>query len=101
MRTRQVVSRYNADGIITEYDDEFLQFEGQLACSLVEKFGVIVSKAHGENSTGRAAGTLLSPEGVVDRACTIAEMLTARLRQKNWLSKGPTRDEWLAFKSRG
>jgi len=94
MREFKIVNQryYDEDDMpsIKIHDTEAPNFEGNLALSLIERWGMVQGADGGEDSTGRAHITLMPPEEVVDRAIKVARLTTARLRDEGWMLNLPT-----------
>lgn len=97
MKQAIVTDKYGPRGAVIVHDDEILQFEGDLACRLIERWGVVAAAPDGEDAAGRQKIRLGTPEEVVDRACACAALMTEQLRLRGWLSKGPSLEEYIGF----
>ena len=64
------------------HDREYLPFEGRLAVQLLERFGMIAGRPDGEDSAGRRASALLSPQEAVTRSVEMASLMAKALREK-------------------
>lgn len=62
-----------------------LNYHAALAVDLVKNYGIISAKDDGEDTQGRAKIKLLSPEEVVDRCCTIADLLVEEFEARGWI----------------
>jgi hypothetical protein len=77
------------------HETEMLTQEGNIALSLIEKWGMITGRVEGEDSTGRSILRECSPDEVVDRACTIASKAVAAFRERGWVITLPGLSEML------
>lgn len=85
-----IVDRYsNRQREIMTHERDLPSWEARLACTLVEKWGMIAAVDAGEDSAGRAKGRLMDPAEVVARACNIAEMTAAECRRRGWVDQLP------------
>lgn len=71
------------------HDTDVPTFEGRLAITLMEKFGLIACTDAGEDSAGRHQLRLMEPSDVVVRACELAEIMTRALQVRGWIVKAP------------
>ncbi len=71
------------------YKKEVLNSEGLLATVMLEKWGMVAAVEDGEDSVGRAKLRLLTPEELVERACTVATIAMQRFRDRGWTLELP------------
>ncbi len=69
------------------------ELRARLAINLVERWGGVAGKLDGEDSRGRARIGLQTPEELVERAVTCAELLVAAINAKGWLHDVPAEIE--------
>lgn len=79
----------NRHELISTLQKESPNLEARIAVSLVERWGLVAGEEGGEDSSGRAKLRIQSPEEVVNRAVTTAELLVSAIRDKNWLVQSP------------
>ena len=77
---------------------EAAEMEARIACSLVEKWGLVSGVPDGEDTSGRQRIRLMSPEEVVDRAIVTSDLLVKAFRERGWMHKLPTFAESDAFR---
>lgn len=79
----------NRNEVIATLQKESPNLEARIAVSLVERWGLVAGEDGGEDSSGRSKLRVQSPEEVVNRAVTTAELLVEAIRNKNWMVKNP------------
>jgi len=57
--------------------------------SFIEKFGAVACVPDGEDSAGRQAFRLATPQELVDRACETAQLMYDRFEEEGWLAEVP------------
>lgn len=80
---------------LTVHDTEVFGVEARMACSLIERWGMVAGTDAGEDSSGRAFIKCATPDEVVDRACTTAALAMEEFRKRNWLVTAPDVSELL------
>lgn len=63
--------------------------EAHFAAVCIEKWGMVAGMPDGEDSAGRARIRLATPEEVVERAMTVAELFYRAARARGWTTKIP------------
>jgi len=66
------------------FETELLIKPARLAVALIERWGLVAGQPSGVDHAGRAKSRLMSPESVVDRACTTADLAFAEFRRRGW-----------------
>ena len=74
---------------VEAHNDEVPDFCGNIACVLVERWGTVAAEPDGEDSTGRAKMKLQTPQDLVNRAITTAEILVEGLQQRGHMLRLP------------
>jgi hypothetical protein len=59
--------------------------KAEVAMRLVEHFAIVAASEDGEDSAGRQAFKLQTPEQIVKRACDIASGLVDEFESRNWM----------------
>lgn len=86
--------RYEKHPSIRKHETELLELEAKVTLEFVTKWGMVAGMPDGEDSSGRAKQRLATPEEVVDRACTVTELLFAEIRKrKDWIVSIPNTEE--------
>jgi hypothetical protein len=67
--------------------------KGEIAARLVEHFAIVAAQENGEDSAGRQAFKLQTPEQVVIRACDIADNMVNEFERRGWLISIPAYDD--------
>jgi hypothetical protein len=67
--------------------------KGEIAARLVEHFAIVAAHEDGEDSSGRQAFKLQTPEQVVTRACDIADNMVDEFERRGWLIDIPAYDD--------
>jgi hypothetical protein len=75
------------------HDSETYNMEARFACALIERWGLVVGTADGEDSAGRTRFRESSPEEVVTKACAIAEFALQSFRDRGWMVPMPDESE--------
>lgn len=84
------MDRFGDNVGVSKHETEDVEREGFLAISLIEKWGMVAGQPEGEDSAGRSITRLQTPEELIDRAFTVAELAFARLREKGLIHQLPT-----------
>lgn len=66
---------------------------GQLAVEMIQKWGMVAAVDGGEDSAGRARVRLATPAELIERACTVTELLWEESRKREWLEAIPEEPE--------
>lgn len=69
------------------HETSVLEKEAEFAAALIERWGMVSAKPDGEDSTGRAKLMLLSPEEVVERACSTTELAFKAFEKRKWIKE--------------
>lgn len=77
------------------HDTEVLTIEGRIACSLIERWGMVAGAQGDEDSAGRSTLRLLTPEEVVNRAVDTATLTMQALRRCGYVVTAPDASELL------
>lgn len=72
---------------------EAVEWEGRLACQLIERWGIVAAAPDGEDSSGRAKLRVLTPAELVETACDTAQLAVAELRKRGWVTPIPSLEE--------
>lgn len=64
-------------------DSHRLEFEAKMAHDFIERWGMVLAMDDGEDSAGRHKIRLATPEELVSRAFTIAELFMKEARRRN------------------
>lgn len=59
--------------------------QAAFAMDLMKHLGICAGRPDGEDSTGRQKGALLSPDEVVTRACSIADIAWQEFQKRGWI----------------
>ena len=78
-------------------ENELPHWEARLACLLIEKWGLVAAEIDGEDSAGRSKLRSMTPEEMVERACSTAALAVAEIRKRGWVTMTPTFAEQKAF----
>ncbi|MBD1602282.1 hypothetical protein [Pseudomonas typographi] len=60
-------------------------WQARIALGLIDRFGLIAAEPDGFDEAGRQKGRVLSPEEVVTRAFSIAELAVKEIADRGWL----------------
>lgn len=71
------------------YEDHMLTMEGRLACSMIGRWGMLAADVDGEDSAGRQKGRLLTPDELVARAFTTADLVMREAQSRGLLAYVP------------
>ena len=85
-------SRFDFQGVIF-HNRKRLSIKGEIASRLMEHFAIVAAQEDGEDSTGRRAFKLQTPEQVVSRACDIAENLVNEFEKRGWIIDIPAYED--------
>lgn len=75
------------------HEREAASWEARLACALIERWGLAMGDADGEDSAGRQKVRIATPQEVVSRACEMAALAVAEFRSRDWVVVLPSIDE--------
>ena len=100
MKLKSRVSAEYADKKITLYRTQAVEYEGELALALLERWGMVAATDDGEDSTGRSKLALLRPEQVVERAFTVAHLAIKELDARGLFATLPDLNEVNAERDR-
>ena len=71
-------------------DTEQPEAEAKLAFTFIERWGMVAGEVDGEDSAGRQKLRLSTPDGLVERAFTIAHIAMDRARATGLMHQTPT-----------
>lgn len=68
-------------------------WQSRLACSFLERWGLVSAKQSGEDSAGRAKVGFLGVAETVSRACDMAEKAVEEFEARGWITEVKPYDE--------
>ncbi len=71
------------------YSSEMPEPEATFAMQMLERWGMVAAMDDGEDSAGRQKIRVATPEELVWRACTVAEVAFAEFDRRGWMLKLP------------
>ncbi len=80
--------KYELEGIVV-HARKRLNMKGEIAQRLMEHLAIAAGQEDGEDSAGRRAFKLQTPEQVVTRACEIADKLVNEFEARGWVVEIP------------
>jgi hypothetical protein len=81
--------RYSNRGDIVQAQKVFFEAKARMAAILVEKWGMVAVDVDGEDSSGRSKARILTPDEVVSRACTTADLAYREFERRGWAHEIP------------
>jgi hypothetical protein len=85
-------NKFDFQGVII-HARKRLSLKGEVASRLVEHFAIVAAQDDGEDSAGRRAFKLQTPEQVVTRACDIANNLVDEFEKRGWVIEIPAYED--------
>lgn len=79
----------NATKKIMVHDTEIMDNKARIALALIERWGMVTGTINGEDTAGRSKIVDLTPQEVVDRACSIADITVETFRARGWFVAAP------------
>ena len=70
-----------------------LNQRARFAASFIERWGAVAAIPDGEDSSGRQALRMMTPQELVNRACETADLLFAGLIKAGWAVEVPEAEE--------
>ena len=85
-------NKFDFQGVLFHFRTR-LTMRGEIATKLVEHFAIVAAQEDGEDTAGRRAIRLQTPEEVVTRACDIAGNLVDEFEKRGWVVEIPAYDD--------
>lgn len=80
---------YSGSTEITICHTEVPQEKAKTALDLMRHLAIVAGEVNGEDTAGRQKLRLMTPEEVVDRAISIADIAWNKFREKDWILDVP------------
>lgn len=84
--------KFELEGLVI-HRRKHLTMRGEISLKLVEHFAIVAGQDDGEDSAGRRAFKLQSPDQIVSRACEIANTLMDEFEKRGWIVEIPAYED--------
>lgn len=82
--TNRLRFRKNYDGRMVPEVAIILDQVASIAKEMAERWGMVAALPDGEDTSGRQKLRIMTPEELVERACTVAELLWLDFEKRGW-----------------
>jgi len=85
----KVQDKYRGQKGMFVHNTELLEDEAKMAVDMVLRWGMVAVEPDGEDSLGRAKMRLTTPEELVERAFTVANLMFSKARASGLMFEAP------------